>query len=147
MNPTGSDADTALVVGADHVQLAMPRGGEEAARANAKATGKVKRDIIRDCLNGENGRTKIEGWVPKWMAFPPSAYTERGGVGTVQRAQQQPARPPIEVLKVVIADLKTAFGRIDPTWGEANRIRRGAVDLRRRLRRPSSACPSWGQRP
>ncbi|MDP9421505.1 MAG: ParB/RepB/Spo0J family partition protein [Pseudomonadota bacterium] len=63
-------------------------GGDEAARANAKATGKVKRTIIRDCLNGENGRAKVEGWVPKWMAFPPSSYTERGGVGTVQRAGQ-----------------------------------------------------------
>lgn len=60
--------------------------GDEAARANAKATGKVKRSIIRDCLNGENGRARVEGWVPKWMTFPPSPYTERGGVGTVQRA-------------------------------------------------------------
>jgi len=24
--------------------------------------------------------------VPKWMAFPPAAYTERGGVPTVTRA-------------------------------------------------------------
>jgi ParB family chromosome partitioning protein len=62
--------------------------GEEAARANAKATGKVKRGIICDCLNGLNGRAKVEGWVPKWMAFPPSTYTERGSVGTVQRAGQ-----------------------------------------------------------
>lgn len=63
-------------------------GGEEAARANAKATGKVKRTIIRDCLKGENGRAKVEGWVPKWMAFPPAAYTERGGVESVARAAQ-----------------------------------------------------------
>jgi ParB family chromosome partitioning protein len=62
--------------------------GDEVARANAKATGKVKRGIIRDCLNGENGRAKVEGWVPKWMAFAPSGYTQRGGVGTVQRAMQ-----------------------------------------------------------
>ena len=60
--------------------------GAEAARANAKATAKVKRAVVRDCLTGENGRAKVEGWVPKWMAFPPSAYTARGGVGTVSRA-------------------------------------------------------------
>ena len=41
---------------------------------------KVKRTIIRDCLNGENGRAKVTSWVPKWMAFPPAVYTERGGV-------------------------------------------------------------------
>jgi ParB family chromosome partitioning protein len=60
--------------------------GEAAAKANESATGKVKRQIVRDCLTGENGRSKVEQWVPRWMAFPPSAYTERGGVGTVSRA-------------------------------------------------------------
>jgi ParB family chromosome partitioning protein len=60
--------------------------GEDAAEANAKATGKVKRQIIADCLNGINGRTKVERFVPRWMAFPPGAYTGRGGVATVGRA-------------------------------------------------------------
>ena len=60
--------------------------GESVAQANESATGKVKRKIVRDCLTGENGRAKVEGWVPKWMAFPPAAYTERGGVATVSRA-------------------------------------------------------------
>jgi ParB family chromosome partitioning protein len=59
--------------------------GQEAADANAKATGKVKRQIIADCLNGTNGRTKVERFVPKWMSFPPSAYTARAGVATVNR--------------------------------------------------------------
>jgi len=59
--------------------------GETVAKANEAATGKVKRLIIRDCLTG-NGRAKVQGWVPKWMAFPPAAYTERGGVPTVTRA-------------------------------------------------------------
>lgn len=62
--------------------------GETVASANAGATGKVKRRIVRDCLTGENGRAKVDGWVPKWMAFPPAAYTGRGGVGTVARAAQ-----------------------------------------------------------
>ena len=62
--------------------------GDTVATANERATGKVKRGIVRDCLTGENGRAKVEGWVPRWMAFPPAAYTERGGVGTVGRAAQ-----------------------------------------------------------
>lgn len=62
--------------------------GESVAAANEAATGKIKRQIIRDCLTGENGRAKVEGWVPRWMAFPPSAYTDRGGVGTVSRSEQ-----------------------------------------------------------
>jgi ParB family chromosome partitioning protein len=60
--------------------------GERVAGENESATGKVKRGIVRDCLAGENGRSKVEGWVPRWMAFPPASYTERGGVGTVARA-------------------------------------------------------------
>ena len=60
--------------------------GDTVAAANDAATGKVKRQIVRDCLTGENGRTLVTGWVPRWMAFPPSAYTGRGGVGSVSRA-------------------------------------------------------------
>ncbi|MEH6759231.1 MAG: chromosome partitioning protein ParB, partial [Parasphingorhabdus sp.] len=41
-----------------------------------------------DHLTGENDREKKESWVPRWMAFPPSAYTTRGGVGTVAAAER-----------------------------------------------------------
>lgn len=57
--------------------------GETIAAANAGEKGKTLKTIIRDHLDGANGREKVEPWVPRWMAFPPSAYTERGGVGTV----------------------------------------------------------------
>ena len=67
-------------------QVLADVAGESVANANEAATGKIKRTIIRDCLTGENGRAKVENWVPKWMAFPPAAYTERGGVATVSRA-------------------------------------------------------------
>ncbi|OHC98587.1 MAG: chromosome partitioning protein ParB [Sphingomonadales bacterium GWF1_63_6] len=59
--------------------------GEEVAAANAKESVKVQRQILRDCLAGTGGRSKVDGWVPRWMAFPPSAYTDRGGVGSVER--------------------------------------------------------------
>jgi ParB family transcriptional regulator, chromosome partitioning protein len=60
--------------------------GQTVASANVGEPAKVKRTIIRNYLNGADGRPKAEGWVPRWMAFPPSAYTDRGGVGTVTRA-------------------------------------------------------------
>jgi len=59
--------------------------GKDIAEANAKETGKTKKQIIRDCLIGSNGRAKVEGWVPCWLHFPPSSYTQRGGVGSVSR--------------------------------------------------------------
>lgn len=61
-------------------------GGSAVASANAHDKTKVIKGVIADCLNGENGRAQCEGWVPRWMAFPPSAYTERGGVPMVSAA-------------------------------------------------------------
>jgi len=60
--------------------------GDAAARAHDKEKAKLLKSIIRDHLNGTNGRTKVEAWVPKWLAFPPAAYTGRGGVGSVDAA-------------------------------------------------------------
>ena len=62
--------------------------GADVAEANAAATAKVQRGILVDCLTGSNGRAKLEGWVPRWFAFPPSGYTERGGVGCVERSER-----------------------------------------------------------
>ncbi|AMG73837.1 ParB/RepB/Spo0J family partition protein [Sphingopyxis granuli] len=61
--------------------------GTDVAEANAGATTKVQRGILVDCLTGSNGRAKVDGWLPRWFAFPPSAYTERGGVGCVERSE------------------------------------------------------------
>lgn len=58
-------------------------GGEAVASAHAGEKGKIIKGVIADCLAGTNDRAKAEGWVPKWMTFPPSAYTARGGVATV----------------------------------------------------------------
>lgn len=58
-------------------------GGNEVAAANAKEKGATLKAIVRDHLDGSNGRAKVDGWVPKWMAFPPAGYTARAAVGTV----------------------------------------------------------------
>jgi ParB family transcriptional regulator, chromosome partitioning protein len=62
--------------------------GKLVVDASAGEPAKVKRTIIRNYLDGVDGRPKVDGWVPRWMAFPPGAYTDRGGVGTVTRAAQ-----------------------------------------------------------
>lgn len=76
--------------------------GETAASANAAEKVKTLKAIIGDHLGGTDGRTKIERWVPRWMAFPPSAYTARGGVGAIaahakveaaRRRDDEPERP------------------------------------------------------
>lgn len=60
--------------------------GPEVAAANAGEKGKAFKAIVSDCLEGANGRAKAEPWVPQWLAFPPSTYTLRGGVGSVKSA-------------------------------------------------------------
>lgn len=37
--------------------------------------------------------------------------------------------PAIDTLRAAIVTLKTHFGRLDPEWGQVNRIRRGKVDM------------------
>jgi ParB family transcriptional regulator, chromosome partitioning protein len=63
-------------------------GGTAVAQAHAAEKTKTIKSVINDCLTGEKGRTKVDHWVPRWMAFPPSAYTERGGVATVAAANR-----------------------------------------------------------
>jgi ParB family chromosome partitioning protein len=67
-------------------ELLREVGGDAVASANAKEKGNTIKGMIADFLTGENGRAKVEKWVPRWMCFPPSAYTPRGGVGSVAKA-------------------------------------------------------------
>lgn len=58
--------------------------GPTVAEANAREKGATLKKIVADHLAGAGGRAKVERWVPRWMAFPPAAYTERGGAGSVR---------------------------------------------------------------
>jgi acyl-homoserine-lactone acylase len=44
-------------------------------------------------------------------------------------SDNHPDVPPIDALRHAITTLKTHFGRIDPEWGQVNRIHRGKLDL------------------
>ena len=50
--------------------------GERAADSYLTATGTAKKDIVRKALTGD-GRSKVTGWLPRYMAFPQGAYTTR----------------------------------------------------------------------
>jgi ParB family chromosome partitioning protein len=63
-------------------------GGDTTSQANADQKLKVIKSVISDHLSGAGGRTKVTKWVPRWMAFPPSAYTTRGGVAMVDAASR-----------------------------------------------------------
>jgi ParB family chromosome partitioning protein len=58
--------------------------GHVVAEANRTEKGATLKRIVSDHLEGAGGRDKVERWVPRWMAFPPCAYTARGGVGSVR---------------------------------------------------------------
>ncbi|WP_454717365.1 acylase [Caulobacter segnis] len=45
------------------------------------------------------------------------------------RSNGDAAPAPIDSLRAAITQLKTHFGRLDPEWGQVNRIRRGTVNL------------------
>lgn len=68
--------------------------GELVASANKDEKAKTLKAIVGAHLEGADGRRKVERWVPRWMAFPPAAYTERGGVGTVRAMRRVEASRP-----------------------------------------------------
>lgn len=47
--------------------------GQAVADANVSEPGRVQKKIIQDCLNGE-GRERVRGFVPRYMAFPIGHY-------------------------------------------------------------------------
>ena len=50
--------------------------GPDVAAANISETGKTKKLILQDCLDGSAGRSGPEGWVPRWLQFPARHYLE-----------------------------------------------------------------------
>ncbi|MCI5076859.1 ParB/RepB/Spo0J family partition protein [Oricola sp.] len=49
--------------------------GDDVAKANLAATGKVQKGILRDCLNG-NRKAKVTDWLPGYLAFPQRLHLE-----------------------------------------------------------------------
>lgn len=70
--------------------------GKQVADANAGEKAKTLKTIVSAHLEGADGRPKVERWVPRWMAFPPAAYTARGGVGTVKAHARMIGARPVE---------------------------------------------------
>lgn len=89
-------------------RLVAEVAGETVAAANAGEKSKTCKRIIRDHLEGAEGRTKVERWVPRWLAFPASAYTARGGVGTVAAHAKVEAA---SILEPEAVDLEEPFAQ------------------------------------
>jgi len=46
-----------------------------------------------------------------------------------ERLEGKASRPPVDALREAMVTLKAHFGRMDPEWGQVNRLRRGALSL------------------
>ncbi|RVC65749.1 chromosome partitioning protein ParB, partial [Mesorhizobium sp. M2A.F.Ca.ET.046.02.1.1] len=66
-------------------QMLADVGGAHVADGNSSEKVKTQKKIIRDFLAGENGREKVETWLPRWMKFPVETYTNRGGFRTADQ--------------------------------------------------------------
>lgn len=60
--------------------------GKPTADSHATATGKVMKTIIRDHLEGKNGRAKVEAWIPHYMAFPAKPYVNPFKIASLNKA-------------------------------------------------------------
>jgi ParB family chromosome partitioning protein len=83
------------------VEIVGEIAGPRIADANATETGKTLKRIASDHLTGAGGRAKVERWVPRWMRFAPSAYSDRGGVPTVA------AHLRVEAARAALAEVVT----------------------------------------
>ncbi len=52
-------------------------GGRKVADGNVGEKLKTQRGILRNFLEGSDGRPEVKGWTPKWMSFPASGYTKK----------------------------------------------------------------------
>ena len=60
--------------------------GKAAADAHITSTAKVQKGIIRDCLTGQRQPIKKD-WTPRYVRFPMTAYTKRGGIRAIDEWQ------------------------------------------------------------
>ena len=81
------------------VEMVGEVAGEMVAQANKGEKTKVLKQIIRDHLDGADGRPQQTRWVPRWMRFPPAAYTERGGVPMIAAHEKATAIEPEPVVE------------------------------------------------
>ncbi|WP_066584415.1 hypothetical protein [Sphingomonas pruni] len=123
--------------------------GPEVAEANAKEKGAALKKIVTDHLAGAEGRAKVECWVPRWLAFPPAAYTDRGGVGSVAAHARvafvlaERARPAPDPVPLPDGEDVSASGE---QGGKTRRFRpMRARRARTRVRCPISSPPDRGQ--
>ncbi|RYD59955.1 MAG: chromosome partitioning protein ParB [Sphingomonadales bacterium] len=97
--------------------------GARTAEANAKEKGKTLKTILRAHLDGADGREKVEGWVPRWLAFPPSAYTARGGVGSVAACERAAAAARASVAQALAREAEESGA------GEPGEVAVSVVDM------------------
>jgi len=64
--------------------------GKSVAKGNADEKVKSQKKIMRDCLAGENWRSKVEGWLPGWLQFPFKSYGK--GKSSIADAGKEAAR-------------------------------------------------------
>ena len=57
------------------------------AEGNKAEPSKVQKTIIKDYLEGTNGRPQNADWLPPYFQFPPNAYTHESGISVVENWQ------------------------------------------------------------
>lgn len=92
---------------------------DELVRSHKDAEGELAEAI--QLLSDWNGNTDVDN-----RSAPLAILT---GMKAMGYEFIEDNMDPMEALKSAIRDMKTVYGRLDPAWGEVNRLRRGDLDL------------------
>jgi hypothetical protein len=110
-HPVWRDVDTVLQqVGRE----AVPQGVRPDPLGDPGRMGRFGGDAVY--LPGENGRFRVDGWVPRWMAFPPASYTRhRSEERCVRQSNCFERTPMLIAARSVTGSARLVDGRITAT--------------------------------
>ncbi len=105
------------------------------AYSDRSPEAEVFREILAVDAGGDAGLRQALGILRQWDHMTDVA--NRGAALAIltmepvirARLEGKAAKKPVDALREAVQSLKTHFGRMDPEWGQVNRLRRGTLSL------------------
>ncbi|MBB5518615.1 penicillin acylase family protein [Amphiplicatus metriothermophilus] len=126
----GTDGE---ITGEEFVAYKMDHFYAEESRLRRLVGMLIESEAVRQDPALAEARALLEGWTGSTRRTDRAAAlavrTGERALGYLLAKETPDEAAMIDALRATISELQSAYGRIDPEWGELNRLRRGDVDL------------------